>query len=69
MNTFKLFGLFFLVQTSVLAAAPVSDRILLDVGGAAVYLGVLGPSKEAPVVLFLHGGPGSVAIRVAYSRR
>jgi proline iminopeptidase len=61
MKKFILFGLFFFVQNSVLTAAAVSDRVMLDVGGTSVYLEVLGPSKEAPVVLFLHGGPGSVA--------
>src|SRR5437660_12778074 len=61
MKTFDLFGLFFLLQTSVLAAAPVSDRVMLDVGCTSSYLEVLGPSKEAAVVLFLHGAPGSVA--------
>jgi len=61
MKKFTLFGLFFFMQTSVLAAAPVSDRVMLDVGDTSVYLEVLGRSKEAPVVLFLHGGPGSVA--------
>jgi proline iminopeptidase len=61
MNKLKLLGLSFLLQTSVVAAAPVSDRVMVNVGSTAVYLEVSGPSKEAPVVLFLHGGPGSVA--------
>jgi pimeloyl-ACP methyl ester carboxylesterase len=33
----------------------------IDVGGPKVFVEVSGPRKAAPLVLFLHGGPGSVA--------
>jgi hypothetical protein len=33
MKKFILLGLFFFVQTSALTATPVSDRVMLDVGG------------------------------------
>ena len=46
MKKFNLFGLFFLLQTSVLAAAPVSDRVMLDVGGTSAYLEVLGRARK-----------------------
>jgi proline-specific peptidase len=40
---------------------PVSERVMLDVGDHEVYLEISGQSRDAPLVLFLHGGPGSVA--------
>lgn len=61
MNKLTLLGLFLFLHTGVLAAAPISDQVMVDVGGTTVYLDVSGPSKKAPIVLFLHGGPGSVA--------
>ena len=39
---------------------------MLDVVGTSVYLEVVGPRKQAPIVLFLHGGPGSVAHLVMF---
>jgi pimeloyl-ACP methyl ester carboxylesterase len=64
-KTMGLICLFFL-QSSTLTAAPIHDRFSLDVGSARVFLEVSGPSKSAPLLLFLHGGPGSVAHLVMF---
>lgn len=61
-----IFFCFFLLQSSVLTAASISDRVSLDMGGAVLFLEVSGPSQDAPLLLFLHGGPGSVAHLVMF---
>lgn len=55
-----------LLPWSALLAAPVSDEAMLESGRARLYLQVSGPSADAPLLLFLHGGPGSVAHLVMF---
>jgi pimeloyl-ACP methyl ester carboxylesterase len=56
----------FLLPANTLTAAHIDDRVSLDVGTARVFLEVSGPNKSAPLLLFLHGGPGSVAHLVMF---
>lgn len=46
--------------------APVNERLMLDVGNTEVYVEVSGQKKDAPLLVFLHGGPGSVAHLVMF---
>ena len=48
------------VYSAALLAAQVSDETLVDVDGSQVYLEVAGVDDAAPLVLYLHGGPGNV---------
>lgn len=59
----RMFAMFFsaLLQPLVLFAQPINAHTSLDVGGNELYFEVSGPNREAPLLLFLHGGPGSVA--------
>jgi pimeloyl-ACP methyl ester carboxylesterase len=44
-------------------AAPVRDQVRLEVdAGVEVFLEVAGQDDNAPLLLFLHGGPGSVGL-------
>jgi pimeloyl-ACP methyl ester carboxylesterase len=45
---------------------PVNDQVTLDVGDTQVFLEIAGPDRDAPLILFLHGGPGSVAHLVMF---
>ncbi len=54
------------LQSMALQAASVHDRTSLDVGDAQIFLEVSGPDRSAPLLLFLHGGPGSVAHLVMF---
>lgn len=65
MNTTGLLCLLFL-QSSFLMAAPVHERVSLNAGDARLFLEVSGPSKRAPLLLFLHGGPGTVTHLVMF---
>lgn len=50
-------------QVNPLLAAPVSDEVRLHVdGGIEVFLEVSGQNSDAPLLLFLHGGPGNVGL-------
>lgn len=63
MNKF-VFSLAVLFQFNIAIAQPISDQIQLDVGGNSVYLEIEGANHEAPVLLYLHGGPGNVALGI-----
>jgi pimeloyl-ACP methyl ester carboxylesterase len=54
------------LQSSNLAAAPIHDRVSLKVGDTHVFLEISGPSRNAPLLLFLHGGPGAVTHLVMF---
>ena len=54
-----------LFQSSSLTAA-VDDRVFVDTDGGRLFLEVSGPTASAPLILFLHGGPGSVAHLVMF---
>jgi proline iminopeptidase len=55
-----------LLQSSILVAAPIHDRISLNVGDTHVFVETSGPSRNAPLLLFLHGGPGAVTHLVMF---
>ena len=61
MRKLALFSLV-LLQTNSLIAQPLDEQIQLDVGGNDIYLEIAGPHREAPLLVFLHGGPGNAAI-------
>jgi pimeloyl-ACP methyl ester carboxylesterase len=61
----KNLELFFIVMLlpSSLFAMPVHEQTFLDVGGnTKVYLEVSGPRKDAPLLLYVHGGPANVVL-------
>lgn len=49
-------------------ASSVNERMTLDVGGNELFLEIAGPSADAPLLLFLHGGPGNVVAGVLQFR-
>jgi proline iminopeptidase len=57
-----------LLPASVLLAQPVREETMLDVGGTEVYLEISGQRADAPVLLYLHGGPGNVVAGVLLFR-
>lgn len=59
--------LLLLLLTSAYAfGAPVNERLMVDVADTEVYVEVSGREKDAPLIVFLHGGPGSVAHLVMF---
>ena len=40
------------------ASESVKEKIFIDLGGEKQYIEITGDSKNNPVLLFLHGGPG-----------
>lgn len=62
MKKLKLFLLMVLLPSS-LFAAPVSEHTFLEVdGNTKVYLEVSGPRTDAPLLLYVHGGPANVVL-------
>jgi pimeloyl-ACP methyl ester carboxylesterase len=55
-----------ILQSSILVAAPINDRVSLNVGDTHVFLEISGPRRNAPLLLFLHGGPGAVTHLVLF---
>lgn len=53
--------LLLLLASGCALGAPVDDRLMLDVGETQIFVEVSGQKKDAPLLVFLHGGPGSVA--------
>lgn len=60
--------LLLLLTSGCALGAPVNDRLMLDVGDTEVYVEVSGQKKDAPLLVFLHGGPGSVAHLVMFQK-
>jgi proline iminopeptidase len=60
----KNFGLLLMLPSSLLLAQPVSEKVMLDVGENELYLEIAGQSMDAPLLLYLHGGPGNVVAGV-----
>lgn len=60
-----LFACLLLLQSTSLTAA-VNDRGFVDSDSGRLFLEVSGPTTRAPLILFLHGGPGSVAHLVMF---
>jgi pimeloyl-ACP methyl ester carboxylesterase len=56
-----LWGLFY---SGWLLAEQVDDQTFVDVGGTEVYVEVAGANEDAPLVLYLHGGPGNAALGI-----
>ncbi len=54
------------LQSSILVAAPIHDRVLLDIDDTHIFVEISGPSKSAPLLLFLHGGPGAITHLVMF---
>jgi pimeloyl-ACP methyl ester carboxylesterase len=52
-----LFGL--LALSGLSFAAPIDERGFVPIGGIEQWITVKGASRENPVVLFVHGGPGN----------
>lgn len=58
---------FLLLQSSTLLAGSIRDHLTLEAGdGATLYLEVSGASRNLPLVLFLHGGPGAITHLVMF---
>lgn len=55
-RTLLLLGL--MLATPSIAAAPVHIRTHLDVDGARLYMAIQGDNDQAPLLIWLHGGPG-----------
>lgn len=53
-----------LLCTGIVAAQPVNDQVLIDVDGTDIYLDIEVTNADAPVVLYLHGGPGNAALGI-----
>jgi pimeloyl-ACP methyl ester carboxylesterase len=47
-----------LVSAPLMAASPVHLRKYLDVDDARLYMAIQGASDDAPLLIWLHGGPG-----------
>jgi proline iminopeptidase len=62
----KMLGAFviLILQSNAVLAAPVSEQLRLDVGGNELYLDVSGQRADAPLLVYLHGGPGHVVLGV-----
>jgi len=58
MNGAFLLVLGLLVAAPVMAASPVHLRKYLDVGDARLYMAIEGERDDAPLLIWLHGGPG-----------
>lgn len=56
-----LLGLALLVSAAPAACEPVLAQEWLAVDGASLYLETRGAERSAPVLLWLHGGPGGAA--------
>ncbi len=57
---------FLLVTSGCTLRKPVDERVTLDVNAAQLYFEVSGQNENAPLLVFLHGGPGSVAHLVMF---
>ena len=66
MKNYVNYGLFWLVLLAACGrpTSPVSEEMMLDVGDNELFLEISGPSTDAPLLLFLHGGPGNVVAGV-----
>lgn len=58
--------LLLLVASGCALQGPVNERLMIDVGETELYVDVAGQRTDAPLLLFLHGGPGSVAHLVMF---
>ena len=61
MRIFMILIVFFL-QSGILLAQPVFEHMMLDVGTNKLFIEVRGKNEEAPLLIFLHGGPGNVVL-------
>ncbi|MCG8414206.1 MAG: alpha/beta hydrolase [Pseudomonadales bacterium] len=57
--------LFAFVHVNSSFAQTIADQFQLDVGENTIYAEVAGPSNEASIIVYLHGGPGNVALGVS----
>ena len=56
----KYFLLFILISDhSLLAQQPVDTTAIFNIGGIKQYVRIKGNDRSKPLLLFLHGGPGS----------
>jgi pimeloyl-ACP methyl ester carboxylesterase len=52
-----------LLQAEISFAAPVNDQIRLEIDdGVEVFVEISGENDDAPLLMFLHGGPGNVGL-------
>jgi pimeloyl-ACP methyl ester carboxylesterase len=59
-HTFLLILLFSLVSGRVAAQAkPIHEEKFVSIGGIEQWVTISGEDKSKPIILFLHGGPGS----------
>lgn len=50
----------FVVSASIAKVTPVDERSYVAIGGISQWVTIKGNDESKPVILFIHGGPGSV---------
>lgn len=61
----KKLAVFFFVFCAESAFGSINSSEAIDVGGIKQWITLQGPSQQAPVLLFLHGGPGNSVLGYA----